>query len=71
MIFFFLEMIEPEKSIKVMERRTCEYVNKSIMAKLSHGTKKKKKKSKPSRVCSFIIFKEKQVAKTFSQNLKV
>lgn len=43
MIFFFLEMIEPEKSIKVMERRTCEYVNKSIMAKLSHGTKKKKK----------------------------
>lgn len=65
-------MIEPEKSIKVMERRTCEYVNKSMMAKLSHGTKKKKKKkSKPSRVCSFIIFKEKQVAKTFSQNLKV
>lgn len=45
MIFFFLEMIEPEKSIKVMERRTCEYVNKSIMAKLSHGTKKKKNQS--------------------------
>lgn len=43
MIFFFLEMIEPEKSIKVMEIRTCEYVNKSMMAKLSHGTKKKKK----------------------------
>lgn len=44
--FFFLEMIEPEKSIKVMERRTCEYMNKSMMAKLSHGTKKKKKKIK-------------------------